>query len=109
LKKLCPGASFIVIGPSDMSTRIDGEYQTWPYLEKVRDAMKEAAFAEQCGFWDMYAVMGGRNSMISWVQNSPPYAAPDYTHFTPKGARKVAEIFVHSLMSEYEAWLEAQL
>jgi lysophospholipase L1-like esterase len=104
LKKLCPGASFIVIGPSDMSTRIDGVYQTWPYLENVRDAMKIAAFEEGCGFWDMYSVMGGRNSMISWVENSPPYAAPDYTHFTPKGARKVAEIFFHSLMSEYDAW-----
>lgn len=107
LKNLCPGATFLVIGPSDMSTRIDGVYQTWPYLEKVRDAMKEAAFEENCGFWDMYSVMGGRNSMISWVENSPPYAAPDYTHFTPKGARKVAEIFVNSLMSEYDAWLQA--
>jgi len=109
LKSQCPDAVFIVIGPSDMSTKIDGEYQTWPFLEDVRDALKTAAFAEKCAFWDIYAIMGGRNSMISWVENSPPFAAPDYTHFTPKGARKVAEIFYHSLMSEYDAWYKAKL
>ncbi|MEY3399240.1 MAG: hypothetical protein RL220_1834 [Bacteroidota bacterium] len=109
LKKIYPGAAFIVIGPSDMSTRINGVYQTWPFLEEVRNALRDNALAEGCGFWDMYEVMGGKNSMISWVQNNPPYAAPDYTHFTPKGARKIAEIFFNSLYSEYEAWYSAKL
>lgn len=108
LKKLNPKASFIVIGPSDMSTSIDGVYQTWPYLESIRDAMKKAAFNEGCGFWDMYSVMGGKNSMISWVSNNPPYAGPDYTHFTPLGARRVAELLFKSIQKEYDAWKAAK-
>jgi lysophospholipase L1-like esterase len=104
LKKLLPSASFLVIGPSDMSTSVDGVYQSWAGVSLVRDAMKEAAFAESCGFWDMYEVMGGKNSMVSWVSNTPPYAGPDYTHFTPLGARKMAELLYKSIHKEYEMW-----
>ena len=104
LKKIAPNASFIVIGPSDMSTTVDGELQTFPFLEATRDALKKAAWEEKCGFWDLYEVMGGKNSMLSWVTNDPPYAGPDYTHFTPLGARKVAELLHKAIDEEYEAW-----
>lgn len=107
LKTWYPKAAFVVIGPSDMSTSVNGTYQTWPMLEKVRDALKQAAFAENCAFWDMYEVMGGYNSMISWVSHDPPYAATDYTHFTPLGARKMAELLYTAIVQEYNAWLKA--
>lgn len=105
LKKLAPNASFVVIGPSDMSTSIEGVFTSWPGVPLVRDAMKEAAFAENCGFWDMYEVMGGPNSMVSWVSNTPPYAGPDYTHFTPLGARKMAELFYKAMDREMQAYM----
>jgi len=104
LRRLAPEAAFLVIGPSDMSTRVDGNYVTWPGLEFVRDAMRETAFEEGCGFWDMYEVMGGNQSMVSWVASDPPYAGPDHTHFTPLGARKMAELLHRAIDIEYEAW-----
>ncbi len=107
-KQMAPGAAIIVVGPSDMSTTIDGIYQTWPYLESLRDGMKQAALEENCAFWDMFAVMGGKNSMVSWVTNVPPFAGPDYTHFTPAGARKVAELLYKAINTEYDAWKSAQ-
>jgi lysophospholipase L1-like esterase len=107
-KKMSPNASIIVIGPSDMSTSIDGVFRTWPFLASLRDGMKNAALAEGCGFWDMYEVMGGENSMVSWVTNNPPYAGPDYTHFTPAGARKVAELLYKAISDEYDAWKHAE-
>ncbi|MBX7053052.1 MAG: hypothetical protein K1X54_13530 [Flavobacteriales bacterium] len=103
-RQLAPGVPIVVIGPSDMSTTIDGVYQTWPYLENLRDGMKKAALEEGCAFWDMYEVMGGKNSMVSWVTNDPPYAGPDYTHFTPAGARKMAELLYKAIADEYDAW-----
>lgn len=103
-RQLAPGVPIIVIGPSDMSTTVDGVYQTWPYLENLRDGMKKAALEEGCAFWDMYEVMGGKNSMVSWVTNDPPYAGPDYTHFTPAGARKMAELLYKAIADEYDAW-----
>ena len=104
-KAMHPGAAVIVIGPSDMSTSKDGVFQTWPFLEELNQGMKEAAFAEGCAFWDMFSVMGGRNSMIQWVNHNPPYAGPDYTHFTPAGARKMAELLSKAILDEYALWL----
>jgi lysophospholipase L1-like esterase len=106
-KAMHPGASIVVIGPSDMSTSIEGVLQTWPFLDELNQGMKEAAFAEGCAFWDMFSVMGGRNSMINWVNHSPPYAGPDYTHFTPAGARKMAELLSKAILDEYDLWAGA--
>ncbi|MCC6910458.1 MAG: hypothetical protein IT224_00380, partial [Flavobacteriales bacterium] len=83
----------------------DGEhFVTRPYLEEVRDAMKTNALAQGAVFWDMYAAMGGRNSMVSWVEADPPLAASDYTHFSPQGAKKVAELFYTALINDFAAY-----
>ncbi len=95
LRKLAPDACFLFIGPSDMSTSIDGEMQTYPILPRLVEAMK--AMAEECGiaYWDLYAAMGGRGSMMKWVDAY--LAGPDYVHFTPKGARHVGNILYETL------------
>jgi len=102
LKSAMPGVSIIVIGPADMSVKKDEYYVTYPHLENVRDALKNAAFKAGAGFWDMYSAMGGKNSMPSWVAARPQLAGSDYVHFTPKGARIVAELFYEALNNEYE-------
>ena len=104
LKSIQPQASFLVIGPADMSTSIDGEMQTYPNLEYVRDALKQTALKNGCAFWDMYEVMGGKNAMLNWVASDPPLAAPDYIHFSPAGAKTVAELFTKHLLSEFNDW-----
>lgn len=101
IKQMCPQAYVLVIGPSDMSKKESDKYVTYPYLENVRDAMREAAFKSGSAFWDMYAAMGGKNSMPSWVNANPQLAGPDYTHFTPKGASVMANMFYNALMLEY--------
>jgi len=106
LRKQIPGASVVVIGPSDMSIKEGEDYVTRPFLEDVRDAMKLNALAQGAAFWDMYEAMGGRNSMVSWVQADPPLAAEDYTHFSPQGARKVGELFYTALINEYAVYVK---
>lgn len=98
VKSLCPNAKIILIGPADMSIKIDGKLQTYPWLEANIEGMKQAALENGAAFWNMYEVMGGYNSMINWVSNKPAWAASDYIHFTPKGANRIAEIFVESFM-----------
>ena len=103
-KKMVPGVSIIVIGPSDMSIKEGDSYVTRPYLEDVRNAMKANALAQGAVFWDMYEAMGGKNSMVSWVQADPPLAAEDYTHFSPQGARKVGELFYNALIGDFAVY-----
>lgn len=104
LKSINPNAAFIIIGPSDMATKIDGNYATYPYLEAVRDALKNAAFETSSGYWDLYEVMGGRNSMISWVEAEKPLAGKDYVHFNNLGTRKVSELFMNAFWHERDLW-----
>lgn len=100
IKRMIPGAAVLVIGPSDMSIKEGDLYVTRPFLEDVRDAMKASTLAAGGVFWDMYDAMGGRNSMVSWVEADPPLAAEDYTHFSPLGARKIAELFHEALLTD---------
>lgn len=104
LKSLVPNASFMVIGPSDMAIKEKDHFITRPFLPEVRDALKKACFEKGCAFWDIYEVMGGRNSMQSWVNADPPLAGSDYTHFTPAGAKRIAELLNIAIQEDYIEW-----
>lgn len=105
LKSIDPDLMIFVIGPADMSVKINGSFQTHQQLENVRDALKKATLDAGGIFWDMYEAMGGNGSMVQWVKTKPALGSPDYIHFTQKGAVKISEIFYQSLMKEYEMYL----
>ncbi len=104
LKSLSPRLSILVIGTSDRSYNKAGSYVSYAGVSKIRDAQRNAAFRAGCAFWDLYEVMGGENSMPSWVFNKPPLAEKDFTHFTFKGAGIVGEMLYEALMYEYEKY-----
>lgn len=106
IKKMAPGASILFIGPSDMSIKVGTDYVTYPYLETMRNALREAVLESGCAFFDMYDVMGGKNSMASWVDQK--LAASDYTHFSPQGARKIATLFYAELIKNYNTYLKTK-
>ncbi len=102
LKRVNPKAEILFIGPSDMAKRIDGQIQTYTYLPKMNDALKEIVLKNGAAYWDLFNVMGGRNSMIQWVKHSPPWAGPDYIHFTEIGALEIASILSNSLLIHHD-------
>lgn len=102
LRKIKPNACILVIGPSDMSTKIDEQYQSYPILKTLIPEMKRAAFEAKAGYWDLYTLMGGENSMLAWVEKG--YAGEDYTHFTPAGAKFVSELFWKAFYYEYQQY-----
>jgi len=103
IKKLAPDASILFVGPSDMSIKSGTSYVTIPYLEETRNAIKKVVLENDCAYFDLYDCMGGKNSMPVWVEQN--LAAPDYTHFSPQGARKMAIMLYTALINEYNAWL----
>ncbi|HET6243281.1 MAG: hypothetical protein H0V01_01825 [Bacteroidetes bacterium] len=104
IKKMIPKADVILIGPADMSIKEGDEYITHPFLEQVRDALKNAAFNTGSAYWDMYEAMGGKNSMPLWVDAEPALAAKDYIHFSTKGASKIAGMFYETFSNDYKKW-----
>lgn len=105
LKSLRPDISIIVIGVSDMSQNINGQYVSYPNIVKIREAQKNAAFKADCAFWDMYEAMGGKNSMPAWVNADPPLARTDFTHFSWRGSIVISKMFYEALMNDYNDYL----
>jgi hypothetical protein len=108
LKALDDDLSIIVMGVTDMSQKSGGTYESYPNIEKIRDAQRSAAFRAGCAFWDTYEAMGGKNSMPSWVFADPPLARKDFTHFTYKGSVVIAKMFYKALMQDYFEYQDTQ-
>ena len=102
VKRLNPGAMVIVIGPSDMSVYDDGLHVTYPLLPYCVDRMIAATKKSGAAYWNLYAGMGGFNSMPSWVKKG--LAGKDYIHFSGAGSKFASQMFYNALMSEYAKW-----
>ena len=97
LRSCAPNAAILFIGPSDMSTNIDGQMTTYPLIPYMDKLLKKMAAEEQIAYWSMYDAMGGKDSMVRWVEIG--LAGSDYVHFTRAGANKVGKILYEWLMS----------
>ena len=71
---------------------------------EVRQAMQELSKEYNTGVWDMFGVMGGLNSIVSW--QSERLAKSDKIHFTREGYRLVADLMFSALVKEYEKHLQ---
>jgi lysophospholipase L1-like esterase len=65
-----------------------------PYLD---EQLKKMAEEEQISYWSMYTAMGGKNSMVDWVEKG--LAGSDYVHFTRAGANKVGQMLYNWINS----------
>lgn len=68
----------------------------------VRTALQQAAKAVGCGFWDTYAVMGGKGSILAWRAETPPRAAADGVHLTAKGYRELGDKLAADVLGAYQ-------
>ena len=102
-QEVAPEAKILFIGPSDMGSFSGGERGgTFYRLPEVVDSLKATTLRCGAAYWDLYRMMGGHNSMVQWVRHQPPYAGPDYIHFTTTGARLVGETLSRSLLTYYD-------
>ena len=105
LRRIHPGVSIILIGPADMSQKVQDEYVTYEILPEEVRLLREAAFQNDCAYWDMFAAMGGVNTMPDWVFHDPPFAEKDFIHFTQTGANAMAKMFYNALIARYNQYI----
>lgn len=103
-RRAVPGAKFLFVGPSDMSRSVNGAMVTWPRLEELNDSLRNVCLRNDVAYWDLFNMMGGRNSMPQWVRHNPPLAGPDYIHFTTEGANHVGEMLSKSFLLYYDMY-----
>jgi lysophospholipase L1-like esterase len=89
LREDLPGASILVTGPID---RAAGKKKGGATIARnaplVTKALREAAAAAGCAFWDAKAAMGGDGSIRKWAKGG--LAQRDLVHLTGTGYGKLA-------------------
>lgn len=105
MKRAFPNSSIVVVGCSDRADNIDGELQTMPSVKRLVEVQRKMAADNQVCFWNLFEAMGGDSTMVNWA-NMPKHALAnkDYTHLTFYGGKKVAEIFLRTILYEKEKY-----
>lgn len=100
--RCCPKAKILFIGPSDMSTRIKGELQTYPIIPQLIDSLSATATAHGAAYWSIYHAMGGHNSMPQWTRQG--LAGNDYIHFSQKGADRMGDMLAEAFDNSHRLY-----
>ncbi|MGI4872798.1 MAG: hypothetical protein ACRYFX_16695 [Janthinobacterium lividum] len=101
MKRAFPNASILVVSMSDKSIRREGEFVTDPTVPLLVAAQQRLAKRTHAAFWNLFAAMGGENSMTSWVEQSPPLGRKDYMHITSLGGQRIAQQLYAYFLAEY--------
>ena len=99
LHRCCPKAKILFVGPSDMSTRLRGQLQTYPAIPELIDSLAATAVGHGAAFWSIYHAMGGLNSMPQWTRQG--LAGQDYIHFSQRGADLMGDRLSQALANSY--------
>lgn len=102
VRQCCPEATVLFVGPSDMSTMVAGELQSYPAMENIIDALRDTTNAHGAAYWSIYHAMGGRNSMVTWASNG--LAGTDYIHFSNKGVELMGNRFAQAFEQMYDLY-----
>lgn len=100
LKAALPGVPILLVSAHDRSIKENGIYVTSPDIPYLIQAQSQVAKETGCGFWNLFAAMGGSGSMPEYVNHQPPWAGKDYTHFTRSGADHIASMLLQHLKGD---------
>jgi lysophospholipase L1-like esterase len=86
VRAAAPDSECLVVTPMDRAGP--------PYAARIAtisEGLQRAAAQGRCAVWSALQAMGGPGSAESWAAETPPRAAADGVHLTPKGYQSLAE------------------
>ena len=105
VQRCFPEADVLLLGVSDRSRQMEGEFETMPAVLALLHAQRQIARRVGIPFWNTFGAMGGENSMVRFVENN--WAGKDYTHMSFRGGREIATALFGALMLEKDFYDEA--
>jgi lysophospholipase L1-like esterase len=102
LRECFPGVTILIISTADKSKKYDTQMMTDSAVVPLAMAQKRYAVNTECAFVNLYTLMGGNGSMVTWVEGTPSLANKDYTHFNMRGAKKVSGFIYDQLYFGFE-------
>ena len=96
LKETSPESAIILTTPAD-------NYRRRRYPNNDLPAMREILFRiarqHKLIVWDLYTVMGGKNSMLRWLNSG--LAARDKVHFSQEGYLLQGNLLFEAILESY--------
>jgi lysophospholipase L1-like esterase len=99
-----PNSEFLLISTADRAFRYNGEYKSAIGIDSLVKTQATLAYESGIAFYNQFESMGGKNSIVEWVNQSPSLAGRDYVHPNAKGAEFLANYFFEALMNDYKKY-----
>lgn len=80
--KAAPSADCLIVGPTD---RAAPDWSTLSRVVEIESVQRQSADRMGCAYFSSLEAMGGEGSLKRWAAETPPRAAPDRVHLTPRG------------------------
>lgn len=100
LQKCYPNVPLILVSVGDKGAKGEDGITTDPGVVPLINVQREIAKQSGICFWNMYQAMGGKHSIVDFVNHKPAFAAKDYTHMTFAGGDFIGERLYNALMME---------
>jgi len=104
-KQCFSDAEILVIGSTDRAFRYTDVYSTAIGIDSLIKLQATMAFKNDASFYNQYATMGGKNTLVNWVEQNPPLANRDYIHPNAKGAEILGKSLFNAVMKEYAKYI----
>jgi hypothetical protein len=99
IKNSLNDTSVMLISVNDNSIKNDkGDFVSSPVIPYLVMEQQKIAYLTNSSFWNLYYVMGGENSMVTYVNNK--FANYDYTHLNFTGGKKVSDTLYSAFMEK---------
>ncbi|MCQ2605836.1 MAG: GDSL-type esterase/lipase family protein [Bacteroidales bacterium] len=103
IKHVVPNCAFIFVTNNDSYRKIKGKKTSYYSVNRnglrVERDFYELAQKHNGAVWDMFAIMGGLQSMPQW--EAIGLAQKDKVHFTKKGYKLLGDLFYSALIRSY--------
>lgn len=104
IRECFPGVAILIVSTADKSTKYDMEMKTDSAVVPLALSQKRYAVQSDAAFVNLYLLMGGEGSMVKWVEEVPPLANKDYTHFNFRGSEKIGALIYNQINQGYEQY-----
>lgn len=102
--KVSPDCEFVFISNNDSYKRHRRRYYNNTNGILAEQAFMQLAEKYHAGFWNLFRIMGGPESMKKWEEND--YAQRDKVHFTTQGYKLLGDLFYNALIDAYLTYLK---
>jgi lysophospholipase L1-like esterase len=106
-KNIFKDAELLIIGSTDRAFRIKGIVETAPGLDDLIKIQAAMAYSTGAAFYNQFATMGGKNTIVRWAESKPALANKDYIHPNRTGAATLANFLYQALWKDYQKFIKS--